>query len=164
MKTKKRKREVSIPDDSVATAPVSESDFGGIQQDTNIDNTEDNADMQYKKKINKQLPTRAERLRRENQRRIQTYVAELRTQGYNKKDIDKLKKKAKKKLQFIQKDIPISSVISDMSDQTISCRDCEQDFIFSAREQVFYKEKGFTPAIRCKECTAAKKERMSWVK
>ena len=43
-------------------------------------------------------------------------------------------------------------------DMTVNCKDCKEDFIFSAEEQAFFEEKGFTsPRIRCKDCTAAKK-------
>ena len=43
-------------------------------------------------------------------------------------------------------------------DKTLACRECGTSFIFSASEQEFYAEKGFTnePA-RCPGCRAAKK-------
>ncbi len=42
-------------------------------------------------------------------------------------------------------------------DKTLSCEECGKDFIFTAGEQEFYEEKGFTPPKRCPECRAAKK-------
>ncbi|NLM52096.1 MAG: zinc-binding protein [Firmicutes bacterium] len=47
-------------------------------------------------------------------------------------------------------------------DKTLICRDCKQEFIFSAGEQEFYAQKGFAnePA-RCPECRAARKQRHS---
>lgn len=43
-------------------------------------------------------------------------------------------------------------------DKTLVCRDCGQEFTFSASEQEFYAEKGFTnEPQRCKACRAAKK-------
>jgi hypothetical protein len=46
-------------------------------------------------------------------------------------------------------------------DKTLSCRECEADFIFSSEEQDFFHEKGYTnEPVRCKECRAAKKARM----
>lgn len=44
-------------------------------------------------------------------------------------------------------------------DKTLSCRDCGTDFIFSASEQEFYAEKGFTNEPgRCPSCRAARKQ------
>ena len=46
-----------------------------------------------------------------------------------------------------------------MTDQTITCRDCGSEFIFSVGEQEFYKEKGFeNEPTRCVSCRRAKKE------
>jgi CxxC-x17-CxxC domain-containing protein len=43
-------------------------------------------------------------------------------------------------------------------DRTITCADCGQEFVFSASEQAFYAEKGFTDAPkRCKSCRQARK-------
>jgi CxxC-x17-CxxC domain-containing protein len=48
------------------------------------------------------------------------------------------------------------------TDQTLRCRDCGRDFVFTAGEQEFYASKGLThtPA-RCPECRAARKSSMS---
>ena len=46
-----------------------------------------------------------------------------------------------------------------MTDKTITCRDCSQEFIFTTGEQEFYKEKGFdNEPTRCAGCRRAKKE------
>ncbi len=38
-------------------------------------------------------------------------------------------------------------------DKTLACRDCGQEFTFTAGEQEFYAEKGFqNEPTRCKEC------------
>lgn len=44
-------------------------------------------------------------------------------------------------------------------DKTLICRDCKQEFVFTAGEQEFYAEKGFTnePA-RCPACRTARKQ------
>jgi len=43
-------------------------------------------------------------------------------------------------------------------DRTITCADCGQEFTFTASEQAFYAEKGFTDAPkRCKVCRQARK-------
>lgn len=49
------------------------------------------------------------------------------------------------------------------TDQTLTCRDCGQEFVWTASEQEFYQSKGFENApTRCPACRKAKKEqRMS---
>jgi CxxC-x17-CxxC domain-containing protein len=43
-------------------------------------------------------------------------------------------------------------------DRAINCADCGQEFTFTASEQAFYAEKGFTDAPkRCKVCRQARK-------
>ena len=43
-------------------------------------------------------------------------------------------------------------------DKTLVCKDCGQEFVFSAGEQEFYAEKGFeNEPQRCKACRAARK-------
>jgi len=45
------------------------------------------------------------------------------------------------------------------SDINITCKDCGKEFVFTAGEQQFYAEKGFTNApIRCQECRRARKQ------
>ena len=44
------------------------------------------------------------------------------------------------------------------SDKTLVCKDCGQEFIFTAGEQEFHAEKGFTnEPQRCKPCRDARK-------
>jgi CxxC-x17-CxxC domain-containing protein len=44
------------------------------------------------------------------------------------------------------------------ADKTLTCRDCGTQFVFTASEQEFYAEKGFTNEPgRCPECRAARK-------
>lgn len=48
--------------------------------------------------------------------------------------------------------------MSDFSDQTLKCRDCGADFVWTASEQQFYQEKGFNnPPSRCPACRKVKK-------
>ncbi|MDR0820878.1 MAG: zinc-ribbon domain containing protein [Oscillospiraceae bacterium] len=43
-------------------------------------------------------------------------------------------------------------------DRTLKCKDCGADFTFTAGEQEFFSEKGFTnEPQRCKSCRDAKK-------
>ncbi len=44
-----------------------------------------------------------------------------------------------------------------MSDRTLTCRDCGQEFTFTAGEQAFYTERGFSEPQRCPTCRAARK-------
>ena len=45
-------------------------------------------------------------------------------------------------------------------DKTLTCRDCADQFVFSASEQDFFAEKGFTNEPgRCPQCRAANKQR-----
>ncbi|HHT05360.1 MAG TPA: zinc-binding protein [Hydrogenispora sp.] len=45
-------------------------------------------------------------------------------------------------------------------DKTLVCRDCGNEFIFSASEQEFFAEKGFTNEPgRCAQCRAERKQR-----
>lgn len=44
------------------------------------------------------------------------------------------------------------------TDRVISCADCGQEFTFTAGEQDFYAQRGFTePPKRCPSCRAARK-------
>lgn len=44
------------------------------------------------------------------------------------------------------------------ADKTLSCRDCGAEFTFTASEQEFYAQKGFTnEPSRCTGCRAARK-------
>jgi CxxC-x17-CxxC domain-containing protein len=47
-------------------------------------------------------------------------------------------------------------------DKTLICRDCGQEFTFTAGEQEFYAQKGFTnEPSRCPSCRAARKSQQS---
>ncbi len=49
-----------------------------------------------------------------------------------------------------------------MTDKTIVCKDCGAEFIFTAGEQEWFKEKGFTnEPVRCKACRDKKKAAIS---
>jgi CxxC-x17-CxxC domain-containing protein len=49
-------------------------------------------------------------------------------------------------------------VDTDMNvDKTLTCADCGQEFTFTASEQDFYAERGFTEPRRCASCRAARK-------
>jgi CxxC-x17-CxxC domain-containing protein len=53
-------------------------------------------------------------------------------------------------------------VASLATDQTLRCRECGRDFVFTAGEQEFYMSRGLTNTpSRCPECRAARKAAMS---
>jgi CxxC-x17-CxxC domain-containing protein len=43
------------------------------------------------------------------------------------------------------------------SDKVMTCADCSQDFVFTARDQEFYADRGFTEPRRCPSCRASRK-------
>ena len=46
-----------------------------------------------------------------------------------------------------------------MKDIEITCKDCGNKFLFTVKEQEFYKEKGFnSKPVRCNVCRKRKKE------
>ncbi len=47
-------------------------------------------------------------------------------------------------------------------DEKLVCKECGQEFIFTARDQEFYAEKGFeNKPLRCKACRKARKDAAS---
>ena len=45
-----------------------------------------------------------------------------------------------------------------MEDKTLTCKDCGHEFVFAAREQLFFAEKGFAnQPQRCRECRHARR-------
>lgn len=56
-------------------------------------------------------------------------------------------------------DAPLERTLASATgqDQTLSCRDCNQSFVFTASEQAFFADKGFTIPNRCKPCRDMKK-------
>ena len=43
------------------------------------------------------------------------------------------------------------------SDKNLACADCGQEFVFTASEQDFYAQRGFTEPRRCASCRASRK-------
>lgn len=47
-------------------------------------------------------------------------------------------------------------------DKTLTCKDCGNEFVWTASEQEFFEQKGFTNApVRCADCRRAKKAAMN---
>lgn len=49
-------------------------------------------------------------------------------------------------------------------DIKIRCKDCGEGFVFSAKEQKFFEEKGLVPPKRCKKCREIRKNNQSRLK
>jgi CxxC-x17-CxxC domain-containing protein len=47
--------------------------------------------------------------------------------------------------------------VLNTEDKTLVCSDCGQEFTFSASEQQFFAQKGFSQPVRCPLCRAARK-------
>lgn len=43
------------------------------------------------------------------------------------------------------------------ADKNLTCADCGQEFVFTASEQDFYAQRGFTEPRRCASCRASRK-------
>lgn len=55
----------------------------------------------------------------------------------------------------------LSEVFYMYEDRTLVCKDCGEEFVFTAGEQEFYAEKGFAnEPQRCKPCRDARKSSM----
>jgi CxxC-x17-CxxC domain-containing protein len=48
-------------------------------------------------------------------------------------------------------------MFANYTDRVISCSDCSQEFAFTASEQQFYADRGFTEPRRCPSCRASRK-------
>jgi CxxC-x17-CxxC domain-containing protein len=60
-------------------------------------------------------------------------------------------------------DVAISlNADADLEDKTINCIDCSRDFIWTAGEQAFFRDKKLqNPPKRCKDCKQAKNDRLA---
>ncbi len=45
-----------------------------------------------------------------------------------------------------------------VGDKTLVCRDCGENFTFTAGEQAFYLERGFVEPARCPNCRASRRQ------
>jgi len=53
--------------------------------------------------------------------------------------------------------------MSTNTDITITCRQCGKDFIFTAAEQEFYKQKGYAQSLHCRECRSNRRNQTPFV-
>ncbi len=94
----------------------------------------------------------AELLAMEDERQIRE--AELEEQ---RKLAEKEKQKQAKENEKLAKLAEKERLANVFADKTLKCKKCEKDFIWSASEQKFFKEKGFFKPSLCKECRARMK-------
>ena len=58
--------------------------------------------------------------------------------------------------------VAASPASDELNDTTIQCIDCSKDFVWSAGEQAFFRDKQLeNPPKRCKDCKKAKNERLA---
>lgn len=49
----------------------------------------------------------------------------------------------------------------EYQNKKLNCKDCNQEFVWSAGEQKFFADKGFnSPPVRCSDCRKKKKDRV----
>ena len=140
-------------------SPLQEQEDDHVKEeplDTSATVVDSTTQSRYEKKMKSTFLSREERAVRENQRKMQAYVLELRAKGLDEKEIARLKQKAKKKIKHIKPNVKLSDAVG-LSDKTLECKDCGNGFTFSVREQHFYQQKNFADPVRCKECYTAKK-------
>ncbi len=94
----------------------------------------------------------AELLAMEDERQIRE--AELEEQ---RKLAEKEKQKQAKENEKLAKLAEKERLANVFADKILKCKKCEKDFIWSASEQKFFKEKGFFKPSLCKECRSSMK-------
>lgn len=47
-----------------------------------------------------------------------------------------------------------------MEDKEVVCKECGYSFVITAKEQEWYKEKGFTEPKRCKDCRRLRRQKV----
>ncbi len=63
---------------------------------------------------------------------------------------------------FVSDDVDLAEDVNEFEDTTILCVDCDRDFIWTAGEQAFFRDKKLqNPPKRCKECKQAKNARLA---
>ena len=88
-----------------------------------------------------------EKLRLEKERKHQEYL-----EMKERKHQEYLEMKEKKRLEWEAEKIRRANTFED---KTLVCKKCEKEFIWSASEQKFFKEKGFFKPSMCKECRSS---------
>ncbi len=64
-------------------------------------------------------------------------------------------------LKGVRKEIVFTIKLMSTADQNITCKDCGQQFIWTAAEQEFYASKQLSAPQRCKSCRMAKRQQFN---
>lgn len=79
-----------------------------------------------------------------------------------KPDSDKLRRVGMRSVEIEVNGQTSLAAEAEFQDITILCIDCDSNFIWSAGEQVFFRDKGLqNPPKRCKDCKQAKNARLA---
>lgn len=63
---------------------------------------------------------------------------------------------------FVSDNVDLAENVNDFEDTTILCVDCDHDFVWTAGEQAFFRDKNLqNPPKRCKDCKQAKNARLA---
>ena len=90
-----------------------------------------------------------EKIRLEKEQKHQEYL-----EMKERKHQEYLEMKEKKRLEWEAEKIRRANTFEN---KTLTCKKCGKEFIFSAAEQKFFKERGFFKPSMCKECRASTK-------
>ena len=73
--------------------------------------------------------------------------------GFEKMEEEKAIEEAQEEvIEETQQPVQEEKKPEEPKDITIKCKKCENDFVWTVRDQEFYKEKGFFKPSYCKEC------------
>ena len=90
-----------------------------------------------------------EQLKLERERKHQEYL-----EMKEKKHQEYLEMKEKKHLEWLAEKERRANTFED---KTLTCKKCGKEWVWTAQEQKFFKEKGFFKPSMCKECRASVK-------
>ena len=90
-----------------------------------------------------------EKLKIEKEQKHQAYL-----EMKERKHQEYLEMKEKKRLEW---EAEKERRANTFEDKTLTCKKCGKEFVFSASEQKFFKERGFFRPSMCKECRATTK-------
>ena len=118
-------------------------------------------DRQEKERLEREEKERLEAIERrrleriaEKERKHAEYLAEK-----ERRHQEYLAEKERKRAEYLAEKERIYK-----SDEAITCKKCGKEFIWTAGEKVFYRERGFHRPSLCKECKANQKMRITFHK
>jgi len=88
----------------------------------------------------------------ENKKSAMAELLEEYGYGFDKMEEEKTEEPTPEIIEEVKPEPEEEKKSEEPKDITIKCRKCENDFIWTVRDQEFYKEKGFYKPSYCKEC------------